>query len=85
MKTLKHIITFLFLLISVGVTQAQTTTNKAPKTEQQLTKTSTTDGTTIIYKGETYKVYTGTKGGKYIVIVNGKGSTVKHYLPKSTK
>ena len=76
----------IFALVAASLfTTAQVQTSSDPiKTEQQLTKNSTTSGEVWTAKdGTKYKVYIGAKGGKYVVRRSSKsGELYKYYLPK---
>ena len=80
----KVILIFALVAASVFNSVGQTQTVDPIKTEQQLTKNSTT--TTEVWTakdGTKYKVYIGAKGGKYVVRRSSKtGELYKYYLPK---
>lgn len=84
MKTIKVILlAVLFAFIAPSVMMAK---YEPATTVAELVKQDKTAGTTF-YKGKTYTVYVGVRGGKYIVVQitrgENKGKYRKQYLPKN--
>lgn len=84
MRTIK-VILFAFMLAFIAPV-AMMAKYEPATTVAELVKQDKTAGTTV-YKGKTYTVYVGVRGGKYIVvqITRGanKGKYRKQYLPKN--
>lgn len=71
----------LFIILSFSLLSFATIAQDKPL--KPINKDQSTKDTVI--KDKTYKLYTGSKGGKYILVISKTGKEYKRYFKATTK